>query len=173
MLSVRKLNGDDAAAYRAVRLRALREHPEAFGATPEQFEQRTLEQIAASLVPSPLGFALGGFLDGTLVGLAGLGRAEAEKLRHRAGVYQMYVAPEARGLGLGRLLLDAVIAEAHQLEGLEELTLAVTVGNTAAETLYRTAGFVPSHREPRYIKLDGRYYDILWMSLPLRVTGDR
>jgi hypothetical protein len=33
---IRPLGPDDAAAFRALRVRALREHPEAFGRTPEE-----------------------------------------------------------------------------------------------------------------------------------------
>jgi RimJ/RimL family protein N-acetyltransferase len=48
------------------------------------------------------------------------------------------------------------------------LILAVTIGNSAAEQLYLAAGFRPSHVEARLLKIDGVYYDILWMSLTLR-----
>ena len=55
------------------------------------------------------------------MGLAGFRRPDNEKLRHRAGLYQMYVAPEYRGMGLGQGLVNAVIEHAARQEGLEEL----------------------------------------------------
>ena len=44
---IRELTSDDAATYRALRVRALGEHPEAFGRTPE--EVPSVETIAKFL----------------------------------------------------------------------------------------------------------------------------
>lgn len=167
--TMRMLGPDDAAAYRSVRRRALIEHPEAYSATVEELDSRSLEEVAATLASPPESrCTFGAFVDDQLVGLVGFGRNLNAKLRHRAGLYQMYTAPEQRRRGLGRQLVDAVIDHARRQEGLEELILAVTVGNTAAELLYLRAGFRPSHVEARLIKIDGVYYDILWMNLALR-----
>ena len=64
------------------------------------------------------------------------------------------------------LLLDA-ITRAHTLSGLEDLILAVTVGNERARALYLAAGFTSVARDPRYLKIDGQYFDIEWMHLSL------
>lgn len=167
--TVRLLNGDDAAQYRTVRLAALREHPEAFGSSAEEFELQPLDEVAKRLNAHNEAFSLfGAFIDNKLVGLIGLGRNTGLKVRHRGGIYHMYVAPEVRGRGVGRLLLAYAVEQARQQPGVEEINLAVTVGNEPARRLYEGFGFVFSHREPRYIKIDDRYYDIDWMTLDLR-----
>ena len=167
--TVRLLNADDVAQYRTVRLRALTEHPEAFGSSAEEFALQPLEDVAKRLKGQSEAFALfGAFLAGQLVGLIAFGRNSGRKVRHRGGIYHMYVAAEVRGRGLGRLLLEHAVDYARQLPGLEEINLAVTVGNDPARRLYERFGFVFSHREPRYIKIDGRYYDIDWMILDLQ-----
>ena len=166
---IRMLGPDDAAAYRSVRRRALIEHPEADGSTVEELDSRSLEEVAATLAAPPeLRCLFGAFVGGELAGLAGYGRAGNAKQRHRAGLYHMYTAPEHRQRGLGRQLVDAVVAYARSQEGIEEIILAVTVGNTAAERLYLAAGFRPQYVEARYLKLGGVYYDLLWMNLMLR-----
>jgi RimJ/RimL family protein N-acetyltransferase len=170
--TIRMLGPDDATAYRAVRRRALIEHPEAFSGTLQEFEQRTLEEIAIMLAtPTPQRCTFGAFVEQQMVGLAAYGRPDNDKLRHRAGLYQMYVAPECRGMGLGRQLVDAVIEHAARQDGLEELYLNVTVGNVRAELLYRRCGFEPKFVDSHHMKIDDTYYDVLWMGLPLQRWG--
>jgi RimJ/RimL family protein N-acetyltransferase len=166
---IRALNEADAAAYQSIRRQALLEHPEAYGATVREFDRRTLDEIAASLAPKPgLQCMFGAFVEDELSGLASFYRSDNEKLRHRAGLYQMYTVPDFRRLGLGRQLVDAVIEYAQGVEGLEELILAVTIGNPAAEHLYLQTGFRPKYVDSGYMKIGSTYYDILWMSRTLQ-----
>jgi RimJ/RimL family protein N-acetyltransferase len=171
-MKIRILTADDAAAYQALRLRGLRESPASFGSTYESEADTPLEQIAERLARGAgRENVMFGAFDGdggALVGLAGLGRQTGHKTRHRAGVWGMYVAPEARGRGVGRALMDALIAHARTLEGVERLTLGVEAGNEAARALYQSLGFVTYGVEPQAYKLDGQYWDSEMMSLDLK-----
>ncbi len=51
--------------------------------------------------------------------------------------------------------------------GLEELVLAVTVGNRAAKQLCINAGFEVYCRDERFIRVDGHDFDIEWLRLAL------
>ena len=78
----------------------------------------------------------------------------------------------ATGRGIGGLLLRAVIQEARQAIGLEQITLEVSSANDQAIRLYERAGFQPCGVRPHAIKLiDGpgqvRYFDRLAMVLIL------
>jgi ribosomal protein S18 acetylase RimI-like enzyme len=55
------------------------------------------------------------------------------------------VTSNARGLGVGRLLLDSILDSARQ-RGLEAVSLSVEDGNTRARLLYERVGFVPVGR---------------------------
>jgi GNAT superfamily N-acetyltransferase len=59
-----------------------------------------------------------------------------------ANLYQMWVAPEYRGMGVGQMLLQAVIAWAREANA-HQLALGVTCGDTPAMRLYTHAGFKP------------------------------
>jgi GNAT superfamily N-acetyltransferase len=78
------------------------------------------------------------YRDGAPVGCGALRRLDAET----AELKRMYVAPAARGTGLGRRLLDALEAEARAL-GVRRLVLETGTRQTAALALYRATGFRP------------------------------
>lgn len=73
--------------------------------------------------------------EGELVGYAGLA-----SVGHQADVQTVAVAPTAQGRGIGRLLLDELLAEARRRDATEVL-LEVRAENEPAIALYRRAGF--------------------------------
>ncbi|HZS02139.1 MAG TPA: GNAT family N-acetyltransferase [Chloroflexota bacterium] len=168
-MEIRQLTHADAAEYRQLRLRGLREDPEAFGTTYDEELARPLTLIQERLRGSAGGFTLGAF-DGTLIGVVTLVREVRAKSRHRATVIGMYVAAEVRGRGVGRALLVAACARARQIDGLEQLHLAVVTTNAPARHLYRSLGFQAYGLEPRALKLGDRYWDEELMVLYLRRT---
>jgi len=169
-VQIRELTPADAAAYQPIRLRSLQEHPEAFGASYEGEVTRSLDAVAERLATTPDGFMVGAWQGDTLVGIVGLSRSPGMKVRHRAMVGGMYVAAEVRGQGIGTALMHALIEQAKRMAYLEEILLAVTVGNAGARAVYGAVGFITSHFEKRYIKVGDRYYDLEWMTLGL---GDK
>jgi GNAT superfamily N-acetyltransferase len=168
-IAIRVLTRADAGAYQRLRLRALREHPEAYGSSYEEERGKTLRDVADRIAPPPeRGFTLGAAVDGVLSGVVSVIRMPQSKTRHRAILVAMYVVPESRGAGVGRALLHAAIARSHAIRGIEDLYLAVTVGNDVARSLYLSAGFVPFGVESRALKIGDRCYDLEWMALRLR-----
>ncbi|MFD1714664.1 ribosomal protein S18-alanine N-acetyltransferase [Amnibacterium flavum] len=83
-------------------------------------------------------------------GYAGL-RAPAGSLE--ADVQTIAVAADARGRGLGRVLLLALLAEARRRHA-AQVFLEVRADNDVAAALYRSAGFEPIGVRPRYYQPD-------------------
>jgi ribosomal protein S18 acetylase RimI-like enzyme len=155
-LQIRPLVSADAAIYRALRLRGLREHPEAFTSSYEEDSQQALQVMEVRLSSNRTSF-WGAFRGRELFGAVGLEREGRAKVLHRAKVVGMYVAPEAAGQGIGAQLLQALLARARA-EGLESLVLTVTEGNDGARRLYERCGFRSFGIEPRAIKVGPDYF---------------
>ena len=167
-ITIRDLTPGDAAAFRAIRLRSLKDHPEAFAAAYEDEKDIPLAEAVKRLEqPQIERFILGAFDGDKLIGIVGGYRDSLRKCKHRAHIGAMYVAPEARGQGAGRILIAEAIKRLSAIEGVEEIILAVTVGNDTARSLYESVGFQSAYIEPRFFKIDGRYYDLDWMILRL------
>jgi RimJ/RimL family protein N-acetyltransferase len=167
LLHVRPLTADDAPAYRTLRLEALAQHPTAYVTTYEEDAALTTEQLRERLTPSETARTFGAFEGERLVGIGTLIRSNRVRLRFRATIVGMYVAPSHRRGGLASRLVAACVDRARELAGVEEVCLCVTEGNEAARRCYLACGFEPAYVEPRYFKHETRYYDIEWLRLPL------
>ncbi|MDE2047115.1 MAG: GNAT family N-acetyltransferase [Betaproteobacteria bacterium] len=170
-MHIRRLGADDAAAYHAFRLDALRRHPEAFRSDAADEAAKPASWAVARLLPSadnPHGFALGAFdADGRMAGTVVLETTARLKLRHRADVLGMVVAPALAGQGVGGLLLQRLVAQARQVPHLELLHLTVTHGNARAIALYERHGFVRDGVERAVMKIGAQYHDKQHMTLAL------
>lgn len=166
-VEIRALGEGDAEAFWEVRLRALRDHPEAFGSSYEETRGMAPEDLARRFRADWVegGAMFGAFSEGRLVGVVGLARSPRAKRRHRAGIRSVYVAPEARGRGVAAALLAAAIRRARAWGDVEVLDLSVGVDNGAARRLYAGFGFETYGVERRALKVDGRYVDEALMAL--------
>lgn len=141
---VRRLQAEDWLVYKQLRLRGLAEAPDAFGSTVALEQLRTDEawQHRAStgaVSPSDLPLlALAGHVP------AGLAWAKVDQSdASLVNLFQMWVAPEHRSIGLGKQLLQSAISWARARNA-EAVCLSVTLRDGPAMHLYRTVGFVPS-----------------------------
>jgi [ribosomal protein S18]-alanine N-acetyltransferase len=82
--------------------------------------------------------------DGRALGYAGLRAVGVE-----GDVQTIAVALDARGRGIGRALLDELLAEAGR-RGVRELFLEVRADNDVARGLYASVGFAEIGVRPRY-----------------------
>ena len=132
---------DDWQRVRGVRLRALRDAPDAFGKTLEEalamsgcdwrgrLDDPDLATFVATVNSDDVGLVVGGSYD-----------EDAQA----AGLYSMWVAPEMRGAGVGGALVDAVIAWARADSRFTRILLDVSDYNTAAIRLYESRSFLPT-----------------------------
>ena len=146
---VRPLVPDDAPAYRALRLAGIAELPAAFCTTQALESSVPMAQMRQRLQPTPLQIIFGIFNDTQLIAMAGLRREPIAVVHDKASLWGVYVAPQARGQGLGRQLVQAAIGHACTIPELATVRLAVAHDNQTALTLYLDCGFVLSGDAPQ------------------------
>ncbi|HEX7037880.1 MAG TPA: GNAT family N-acetyltransferase [Pseudomonadales bacterium] len=140
-VSIRCFRREEWPVYRALRLRALADAPDAFGSTYAAARQRPDSAWAQRLDHDPnVDLPLTAEVGDTLGGLAWGHIDPADPAT--VHLYQMWVAPEHRGRGIGAALLARVVDWARE-RGARRVALAVTCGNSPARRLYERAGFRP------------------------------
>jgi ribosomal protein S18 acetylase RimI-like enzyme len=173
-MDIRILTPADATAYWAFRLEALDREPDAFSMSAEEHRATAVSDAAAQLgTATSSSFMVGAFVDGKLIGMAGLVRERRLKTRHIGNVVGVYVTAEARGRGIGRSLMKTLLEHAATIEGIEQIVLSVTTTQTAAVALYRAFGFQSFGCEPRALKIAERYFDTEQMVLYVSDSAGR
>jgi len=76
--------------------------------------------------------------------------------------HSVYVAGEARGIGLGLTLLDGLVEEARRL-GKHVMLGGIDATNAASLALHRKAGFVETARMPQVGRKFDRWLDLVFM----------
>lgn len=149
-MQIQRLSPTHPRAYRELMLQAYADHPEAFTSSATERAKLPDDWWEKRLDPSPLAseLVMGALQGPALIGVAGLSFDSREKARHKATLFGMYVPPAARGQGAGRALVMATLETARLRPGVGLVQLTVTEGNTAAQALYQSCGFVPFGIEP-------------------------
>lgn len=140
-----QLTPDRAAEWRDIRLEALRTAPEAFGSGIDDWDGRPLADFADRLSGCEMWAA--GPAPGQPMAVAsweaGISPAEPDL----GWVMSVYVAPGARGCGLGDAIFARLIERAAGA-GMTRLGLHVGQTNLAAQALYTRMGFVATGGPP-------------------------
>jgi ribosomal protein S18 acetylase RimI-like enzyme len=134
-LIIRRAELDDWQICRDIRLRALREEPQAYESTLEDEQHLSDQQWRERLVRASTFLAVD---HENVVGMAvALPQDDGEMM-----IVAMYVAWDARRRGVAARLIDE-IGRMAMSRGSSRLVLDVADGNAAAERSYRRYGFVP------------------------------
>lgn len=136
-IRARNITPDEWEDWRDIRLRSLLEDPDAFGSTyarESQFDESTWRaRTDGTSGPAMLAYA-----DDKAVGMGAGWLYEPGRLM----VVAMWTEPAWRGQGVGRSVLDQVVAWARERELRPDLWVADS--NPAARRLYERYGFEPN-----------------------------
>ena len=127
-------------ALRDLRLRALAEDETAFGQTLAEALARNDDDWRA--------YCAGGEDNVTFVAADGerlVGMSRGRASGDEAGLFAMWVAPESRGAGIGRRLVEAVVTWARG-RNVSRVVLGVAEDRAPARALYTRCGFKETGR---------------------------
>jgi L-amino acid N-acyltransferase YncA len=119
--------------------------------TPEQIAERfvTLERFPLLVAVEPAG---------SIVGWTGLSEYSPRVCYAGIAEFSIYLRPDARGQGTGKLLLQALIDTARE-RGFWKLVSRVFPSNQASRGLCRSCGFREVGVYEKHGQLDGRWLD--------------
>lgn len=158
-MHIRALSPSDAASFQALRLRGLLECPEAFASSYEEEVDTPIVEIEKRLQPKTGSVIFGAFRGQELCALVGLQRESMAKLAHKSFIWGVYVAPDARGSGVGARIVSYALRYAAEILGTTQVNLGVNTNNRAAVALYKKLGFVEYGLERGHLLVDGVLQD--------------
>lgn len=168
--AIRCLVEDDAEAYAALRREMLLDAPLSFAASPEDDAAGSVEAVREQIRNAPESVIVGAF-GPHLVGAVGLYRGRHVKAAHKAHVWGMYVKPDWRRQGLAAALLEAALAHASRLPGVDWVHIGVSSSAPAARRLYERFGFRAWGEEPEAARYAGESVEQFHMALKLTPAG--
>jgi phosphinothricin acetyltransferase len=157
---VRDLRPDDWPAVRAIYEDGIRS-----GAT---FETQAPSWEAWDAAHSEL--RLVAERDGAVVGWAALSPYSSRYCYRGVGDVSVYIAEGARGTGVGRLLLEALVDRSEQA-GYWTLNAGVFPENEVSLRLHETCGFRVIGMRERLAEKDGVWRDAVWLERRSQVVG--
>lgn len=108
--------------------------------------------------------------DRTVVGWAALSPASPRRCYRGVGLVSVYVADTARGAGVGRVLLDELVARSEEA-GYWTLTAGVFPENEASLRLHRACGFREVGIRERLGQLHGVWRDAVLLERRSTLVG--
>jgi phosphinothricin acetyltransferase len=108
--------------------------------------------------------------DGRIVGWAALSPVSGRCVYAGVAEVSVYVAADARGQGIGKALLSALV-EASEQEGIWTLQAGIFPENEASIALHKRCGFRVLGRQERLGQMDGVWRDVLLMERRSNVVG--
>lgn len=121
---------------------------------------RTREEIREQIANLADGLAMLVAVEGgRIVGWAGFGEYRPRECYRGVGDYSVYVDRTARGRGVGRALMEALVAAAR-VRGCWKLVGRIFTTNQPSLRLAERAGFRQVGTYQRHARLDGRWLDV-------------
>lgn len=156
-MKITKATEKDWKEYKEIRLEALKNNPEAFGASYEDEAKRSGARWKKSLKDKNKTVFL--VLDNNKpVAISMILFESSKRFDHIARISSVYVNPEYRGRKLSSKLMELIIKEAKRKK-IMKIQLKVVTSQESAIALYKKFGFKVVAKLNKEMKIGNKYYD--------------
>ena len=128
------------------------------------------ESSEAGRAGAPAAFGAARDPRGAILGWAALTPVSGRCVYAGVGDLSVYVATSARGRGLGKALLKALVTESERA-GIWTLQAGIFPENEASLALHRSCGFREVGRRERIGKMNGVWRDVMLLERRSQITG--
>lgn len=166
MITIRQAAITDAATITAIYNQGIADRGATFETMP-----RTIPDLVERLADQdryPVLVATAA--DGHVLGWAGLGGYRARECYAGIAEFSIYLDRDARGQGVGRQLLNALV-EVAAARGFWKLVSRIFPFNAASRALCRTCGFREVGLYEKHAQLDGRWLDVVIVERSLHAVA--
>jgi phosphinothricin acetyltransferase len=154
-IAIRAATVDDAAVVTAIYNTGIAERAATF-----ETEPRRIEELASRIAAAAYPLLVATDAAGVVLGWAGLSGYRPRACYAGIAEFSIYLAKAARGSGIGRQLLNALI-DAARTDGYWKVVSRVFSFNTASRALCRSCGFREVGVYEKHGQLDGRWLDVV------------
>ncbi|MFN8575267.1 MAG: GNAT family protein [Candidatus Sericytochromatia bacterium] len=164
IINYRTLSISDFEQYSLLRELALDTYPESFAST--NIEEKDKRQDGFnSIIHSEFNFFMGVFDNANLIGSVLFSREIKNKMKHKGNIFAMFLKTEYQGKGIANKLLKETLNKAFNIDGINQINLAVNASNSSAIKLYEKNGFKTYGFEKNSLFINNKYFDDLLMVL--------
>jgi RimJ/RimL family protein N-acetyltransferase len=157
-MTYRELKIDDFEAYNELREMALNVGTEIFVSTNDE-ERDGRKAKFTSRMQDDFSFVMGAFEGNILIGVVTFIREDRIKIKHKGGIYGMFINPDFQGKRIGSKLMKLTLEKAFKMEGLRQINLGVMSSNLNAIRLYEKMGFKPYGVEEKAVFVNETFLD--------------
>lgn len=161
---LRRLMKEDLNTFFNLRLEALLDSPTAFLASFDEEKKLGAIFYENAMNDNINNLIFGAFIENKLIGFIGIYKEERQKTNHKANIWGMYVQPNYRSQGVGKNLLENVIAYAKNTMNCLIINISVEATNLHAKKLYESYDFKVWGMEQKAMYINGNFYNELHMA---------
>jgi L-amino acid N-acyltransferase YncA len=162
VVEIRSMTAADWPAVEAIYAEGIATGDATFETAPPSWEEFDAGRLAEQRIVA--------VDDGAIVGWAALSPTSSRACYAGVVEHSVYVAERARGRGVGRALMEALVLRADE-GGLWTIQTSIFPENTASVALHERVGFRVVGRRERIAKLDGVWRDTLLLERRSRQVG--
>jgi L-amino acid N-acyltransferase YncA len=161
-LSIQAMLPHDWPRVRAIYLEGIATSNATFAETAPEWETWDAEHLPVGRLVARAGDEIAGW--------AALSRVSSRCVYAGVAEVSIYVAERVRGRGVGRQLLERLVAES-EAAGIWTLQAGIFPENTASIALHESSGFRLVGRRERLGQMSGRWRDVLLLERRSQIVG--